>query len=255
MHDDSEFPLYIPLYISEFPLYDSVNDDSWLTVEQLMIETADFVETVLSIRPDVIFALDKSARPVAYMLMTIFHLLGHEIPPIRYINIGKGTTTSFNGNEEIIRETYRHFPRDGKILVIDEYSPTGETLQHATKKIKKAFPEAEVIGVTVYRRPPKWQGKPWYIGVRDPEPADYIRMTLYYLNKKHNTDYKDPRELPPQLYQDFVEIYNSLLGNIPCAMPFRQFESYKPYHNPRAAREELRRMCEAIVSKYFSSNS
>jgi hypoxanthine phosphoribosyltransferase len=242
--------------VSRFPLYESL-----LASTDLLAETADFVKKVMSLDPDTIFFLDKSTRPIAYMLLQILRKLSHKMPAIRYINIGRETGKkpgAFKGDPNIVRKVYgRYINPKGRILIVDEHSCTGKTIELASQIISEAFPEARVEGTSVYSRLPPWYGELWYLGVRDPMFVDYEQMALEIFNKRTGNGYKTLEEIPEEMLPTFDKIYHGILGTMPYTKRFEPAQFYQYYnYNPEicnctAARHNLREMCEIILQHYF----
>lgn len=175
--------------------------------------------------PDTIFFLDKSARPVAYLFRKLFkyYCPDQEMPQVRFINIGKsgGTSTSFNDDPKIIADTYgKHINQNGSILVVDEISKTGETLNNAKDFLSKAFPNALVNGVTVYTQEPEWyrdQSKEELLGVEDIPLSKYRKIALELFNEEHKTSYTSTDELPANSEErrEYSKIYEKIVNSIP----------------------------------------
>lgn len=135
---------------------------------------------------DVIF-LDKSARPVSWLVREFWDLFanGAPMPDFKYVNIDKGAWNFTVGtNEEVTEDSnvssvidVRRAPvailklrgifsdKDGKscfdgknILVVDEVRSSGDTLEIARQFFKYAFPRATVDS-TYWMRPGTIVGK------------------------------------------------------------------------------------------------
>jgi len=273
-----------------FPIYESWyrgnQEEDFLTSEELVSGTDRFMRQYGKLlergeAPDNIFFLDKSARPLAYMFRKLFteYYPDTEIPQIRYINIGgsgdKKLSTHlrpFNGDPDIVRKTYgRHLSQDRKILVVDEYSHTGEALQNATEVFSKAFPQAELSSAIAYDKLPNWYQNSNYLGVEEYSKYDYEQMALGRLNKEMDTRYKNKMEMindgtrSSEVSTRFWEIYNQLEGTIPYVKrgdhilttyehpetsDGRRLESIEKKENVfRKTRSELDRICATIRSR------
>jgi len=247
-----------------FPLY---RDLRWYEVpDDLLRQTAKFVEYVIELNPDVIFFLDKGAQPIAYMLSVALHRLSLKRPEIRFVNIGreanerkrKFRVTSYINS---IRKIYgKHIKTDGTLLVVDEYKETGFSLNLACYLIGQAFPEARIIPYAVYTFLPPWYGVLWYLGVRDWTEDDYKAYALEVFNKSVGEEYKTPDEIPEDLKPIFDEIYDEALS-IPYTRPFKPHTNYygngtlgynPAVHNINNARRELRLMAETMLNKYIN---
>lgn len=199
---------------------------------ELVIQTHGFMERFSHMSeeknlPNTIFFLDKSARPVAYLFKKLFkhYCPNQEIPQIRYINIGKsgGTSTSFNSDPQIIADTYgKYINREGSILVVDEVSKTGKTLDTAKDFLSRAFPDASVSGMTAYTMDPEWyrdQSKEELLGVEDVPLSRYREIALGLLNEELGTTYESIDELPADSEERrrYAALNESIVNSIPHA--------------------------------------
>jgi hypoxanthine phosphoribosyltransferase len=248
-----------------FPLYKSL--DGWRkrdNSEDLLRQTAEFANYVIELNPDVIFFLDKSARPIAHMLLVILRDLLIERPQIRFINIGREArdpTRKSRINPNSIRSVYsKHIKTDGKFLIVDDLVDRGLTLELARALIRQAFPRAQIITYPVYKFQTNWYGALWYLGVRDWTEDDYKERALEAFNKSVRGEYKNPDDIPDSLKPMFDKIYDETLA-IPYTRPFKpsatydgqSTHNYNPAtHNIITARRELRLMAETILDKYFN---
>lgn len=211
-------------------------EDKFLTPEELIIQTDAFMlrfEDMIKekILPRTLFFLDKSARPIAYIFRKLFSLYypGVLIPEIRFINIGGSDSglydkdsRPFTRDAEIITQAYgRNVNILGRILIIDEYSHTGQALKHATEVLGQAFPEAIITTLVAYNKLPNWYQNETYLGVKEYTKYDYEGKALARVNEEFGTNYRNKLEMinddtkPNTLSSRFWEIYDEIQGTIP----------------------------------------
>lgn len=96
---------------------------------------------------ETIFFLDKSARPIEWMLRDTWHSLFPkvEVPPCKFINIGQEKTGQTPSNETIdeLRKRYK-FNQTGRVLVVDESVMSGGSIINAVKTLHMVNPNAEI---------------------------------------------------------------------------------------------------------------
>ncbi len=175
--------------------------------------------------PDSVFFLDKSARPLAYMFRKLFpaYVPDVKMPAIRYINIGEGgdryndpSSKPFTGDPGLIRQTYgKHLDEKGGMVVVDDYTDTGESLDTASKVLEVAFPDADVIPIVAYEKVPNWYQNPDYLGVDEYSFYDYQKMALDKFNRERGTSYKKTREIGSDDIGYYEELRQQLTGSIP----------------------------------------
>lgn len=121
--------------------------------------------------------LDKSARNGAY----IFRLFWKELkdrgeiptdmtfPEIRFINIGRdeGEKLRSRSARALLKETFNEFNVDRKVIVVDEFADTGNSLKRAMEFVRSLY-GVETKGFQLYSMCPYWYGHtPVFLGVRD----------------------------------------------------------------------------------------
>jgi hypothetical protein len=139
--------------------------------------TDGLIQEMTEQRTDVAIFLDKSARPVAWMVNELWdqlrpHLPNGEIlprPKIKFLNIdkeqwedtiGRKETSGINADllpqkaVDSLRSIYKSIePNDSeetmlsgkRVLIVDEVNVTGNTLEMAEKMLKRIFPDAKEI--------------------------------------------------------------------------------------------------------------
>lgn len=128
------------------------------------------INTVVENKTDTIFFLDRSARPCAYLFLSTWAQLypGKDHPSIKFINIGTESKMESISDDVIneVRERYKKSVGEN-VVVVDEYSETGDTMLKAERAMKVFFPESRIKVIVMFRDIPFWQGKSDTIGVSD----------------------------------------------------------------------------------------
>ena len=272
---------------SNYPFYEDVPDYEYnkkrfdyLDAEELMEQTDAFMKKIVSIyekagKVDSIFFLDKSARPLAYMFRHLFreYVRDETIkqPQILFLNVGQEITlpdpsqditkeVGFSGDAESVRKVFGKWIKpNSNVLVVDEYSSTGRSLNRATDIVKDAFSSENVSiqSLAAYTKVPKWYNRPDYLGVSDRTVEDYIDYSRKEADKELGTSYShikpddygrlSTRDVPMEVQLKRLEIQNRTLhesvGDIPSAK--KRLDS-----KINIAREELLRMCTQIVTEH-----
>lgn len=174
----SRFSLTEPLLYKkeDFSVLNVASDSE---VAMLFDGTVNLLNECLDTRPETLFFLDKSARPAAYLFRETWRkiLPDVQLPQIRFINIGReGHQSEDEATLQAVREKYSGVESD-RILVVDEFSETGDTLKRAVSTIGKIFPEADSVdGTTMFDELPFWFNDPVLIGVKESSNTapDYI---------------------------------------------------------------------------------
>lgn len=146
--------------------------------------TEELIDKMVGSDADVVVFLDKSARPLAWMVAELWPLFaqGKPMPEFKFVNIDAAQWANLPGdgarpteedmasvkvsNEEIVRLREVFTPKvatshdgehseleygnstflDGKkVMIVDEISTTGATLQFANEVMHRAFPEVNEI--------------------------------------------------------------------------------------------------------------
>jgi hypothetical protein len=213
----------------DFPIY---NTEHGMDVSKLIYQTEDFMARYVGRvdsqgNYDVIFFLDKSARPAAYLFRRLYpHYLSDSLmPEIRFVNInGRGLFVNycadqFQNSGVAVRETYgKHLPEKAKILIIDEFVSSGKTLRIAVETLREAFPESRIDSMVAYSDLPKWYGKVSELGVKDLSMDDYRKIALDRVNRitGKNYDLKAFFKKSKRKYLDmYDEIFYSIVGRVP----------------------------------------
>ena len=186
---------------------------------------AEFVVDIHEREVNMIFFMDKSARPLALFFLALWkRIFPRENPPqmrffigefgkylwtedLRdYVKKSEGLTDEQVDNEinvtenariEKIRQTYHQNDfKDKIVLVVDEYGNKGSTLQTAKERFTQAFPDIKQVLVGTM----DWQYDSTYkapISLDVAPPADSSHNPCYYSSRKkklgrtllHQVDY------------------------------------------------------------------
>jgi len=118
--------------------------------------TEAIVEKVYSEGTDALVFLDKGARPISWLFRELWKKNHGTLncPQIRFINVGRPQEGKWaiNANErpvspDAVGELRRLFGSqfaDKDVMIIDDLSGTGKTLEAATRVLRDAFPTARV---------------------------------------------------------------------------------------------------------------
>lgn len=182
--------------------------------EQYLHLTDNLIREMVEQETDVAIFLDKSARPVAWMVHALWDQLAprhpdgtvYPEPAIKFLNIDREQWTAITGNDETGRMNVDEIPADrieelqkvmtpineiasedgpapaksllsGKnIMVVDEISVSRQTLNLSERIIKRAFPDASVVAA------PWMEGQP----TRNSESGQMISKNnpVWYSDKK-----------------------------------------------------------------------
>ncbi len=130
---------------------------------------------------DTIFFLDKSARPLAFLFLSLWNNMYPEFRPphVRFIDIGTNTTWS-DISEEAVAEVRKRYGslRGHKCIVADEVLASGGTLVKAKSIMKKIYPHNHMIYTVAFcKKTPDWYRSKLYtgvLGVEDPKEDSFI---------------------------------------------------------------------------------
>lgn len=144
-----------------------------LDAEDIALGIVNFSNFIIQERPDTIILLDKSARPVAHLLKSLWREIYPEFhtPNICFVNIGKKKNSKYS-DEDALAELYKTHSQNingKKVIIADEVVVTGESISRSKEVIEKVFPSAKkLIFASVFGgQAPLWYGKELDIGVTD----------------------------------------------------------------------------------------
>lgn len=234
--------------------------EKFLTPSELVSQTDTFVNS-FRVRieqekmPDTIFFLDKSSRPLAYIFGKLFHSYypNSKIPQIRFINIGRQTSIElehpFDGNPEIIAAVYGdHINTGGRILVVDDFTETGMTIQTATQSIQMAFPQATVEQQIAYTKNPAWHNT-FYTGVVENTEYDFWGEAIIRLNKDLGTEYRALYQLIGQKHNgiDLFKRFCELNKEIGDEKSKKLYAKRRKDFRSSGVKEELDQLCDELL--------
>lgn len=135
------------------------------------------------------------------------------MPQVRFINIGGSggkiydtRSVPFSGEPRIVREIYGPHINPKRIIIVDEYTHTGQAIQDAEKVLREAFPEAKVFSIVAYPKLPNWYQNGYFLGVEEYSRYDYEKMALYELNRRRGTSFGSRSELNAELSWDLENL-------------------------------------------------
>lgn len=208
------------------PVLDGMSNtgEKILTGNELVDQTADFMESFgeqieNSQTPDSIFFLLKSATPIALMFKKLWPTLYPDapMPAIRYVNVGRKDRSEIVYHMSpktyeiksdyigptikapdvgVVRNQYSgNIDTSGRILIVDEWSESGGTVEAARALFSEAFPEAEVDTKIVYSKLPHWFEQPSYIGMEESDIWTSEDHALERINKQFGTNFVTDQDM------------------------------------------------------------
>jgi hypothetical protein len=176
--------------------------------KQLFLDAQALVDKIFASsrkkHPDVMFFLDRSARPSAWLFQEAWKQTRPDVPmpDIKFINIGKEKADpNFLGkyaspgeqqrfidrwrNHPFVQELRKFFPQEingKKIWVVDEYEQEGVSVMIAKVLLEAAFLErgGNIISCYMHKNEPPWLWKESWIGVHENKPGDLLVSPLPY---------------------------------------------------------------------------
>lgn len=215
--------------------------------------------------PDAIFLLDRGAAPFEQIIQRLFPYYCSEtiIPPIFHINIGRptpakgnrGINVPFTGSPEIIKASYQDMPSDiNDVLILDDYSKSGETIRCASAIFRRAFPNSRITSKVAFTKIPSWQGDSDYTGLEEYTTQDYADSALKQLNQElafQGLCFSSLIDILAILnnnnrwiWSRFLNIQSVLMGTIPHARI-----ATSPSFTREEIETELNILCEAVVER------
>ena len=148
--------------------------------EQLMIinDTAKWLEVMEREEPDMIYFLDKSARPLYWLLKRVYKRKDGSFPQIRFLNIGEEKTGGFelvleNSDFPELSASKKFHP--AKVMVVDEKSHSGESLEKGARVVQRLYDieQEQIVKYSVLSAFPSWIRQSEMIGVTDPTDKEH----------------------------------------------------------------------------------
>lgn len=257
-------PLHLPIYESLHSDGTKWELDQFLTSDELVSQTHAFMKRLepyvrSGTRPPAMVFLDKGARKIGEMVEVLFGAYYPDVPTpeVEYINIGrprinaeKETVIPFRGDPHIIQSNYSLQAHD-RILIIDDYAETNDTVFKARKAFKNAYPHAEVMTMVAYTKIPQWQGVADYAGVEEYTTQDFAHIALQRLNEEiasQGVHFGDLHEMYRYLTNDeisrrFLQLNNELTGSIPRTRPLRRSRFAQ-----ETVQAEIQTICQAVLA-------
>lgn len=202
-----------------------------LSIDETADETHAFMESFRpaienGTAPEVLIVALKAGLPIGLMFKDLWSDYYPDImrPVVRYIDIGTKQRGSFGSDggdpsdissftieksevatqdAEQVRRTYVRKVKDEtsdqyfavpykRILCVDDFSQSGETIKSMQETFVTAFPDSEITTCVVYSRIP-----PWYdgghsdtdiLGIQDWNEERYETLAIQRLNSRHRLD-------------------------------------------------------------------
>jgi len=154
---------------------EELNTSPMSPAEQLMIidDATRWLKVMEQEKPDMVYFLDKSARPLYWLLRQIYKRRGDNLPQIRFLNIGEEKTEEFE-----FALDHSDFPElfaskkfsPSRVMVVDERSHSGKSLEKGARVIQRLYSiqPKQVIQYSVLSAFPSWIRNSKMIGVSDP---------------------------------------------------------------------------------------
>ena len=187
--DDSRFPLL--LSVSFPPDLDGDAMKRKYMNTNLAEGTLNLINLCLDRDIDTIYFLDKSARPLAFLFRhTWRHLMPDvPLPQIRYINIGLSQDEMIEVYNDTVGQALQArfaLTKPKQLLIADEYTDTGSSLQRAETVLRTVFPQAESITTTgIFER----KIASWYSGA---STSGYSQEAMSGIRDKPVQNHQNP---------------------------------------------------------------
>lgn len=192
-------------------------------------EAAAFIGAVAFVQPDVLVYLDKSARPVSWLVNSVLKASfpDNKRPETKYINIGREKVLPFGDPSqsppsiepspdvvERVRQVYANNDGseldDKRIWLVDEFTATGASLVAAkallTAAIGDRLPEP-IVTRTVFSVEPVWYQNKWMIGVEDVDEQSFLSRNVGFGEDSHPRNSYQLRGELQSIAADILEQY------------------------------------------------
>lgn len=205
--------------------------------EQLMIidDTARWLEAVEREEPDMIYFLDKSARPLYWLLRQVYKRKDDNFPQIRFLNIGEEKAEEFefaldHSDFPELSASKRFSP--SKVMVVDERSHSGRSLEKGARVVQRLYgiQPKQVVRYSVLSAFPSWIRNSKMIGVSDPADKRFNPLSQPAQSKEGSKKLRrELHRLAPS-----IEIFRKEAGRFWKAeeevgqKPHDAFTDYKP---------------------------
>lgn len=147
--------------------------------EQLMLfdDTSKWLKVMEEEKPDMLYFLDKSARPLFWLLRDVYPN-DSKLPEVRFLNIGEEKEDGFelvieHSSFPELQASKKFHPK--KVMIVDEKSHSGESLEKASRVVRKLYglEGDQITTYSVLSAYPRWIRKAEMIGVTDPPDTQF----------------------------------------------------------------------------------
>jgi hypothetical protein len=258
------------------PIYENISkdkkgrqDELFLTSEELISQIHGLLSRLTQDEEhrgtDAIVLLDRGAAPLDQFISTLYPFYTTvSIPPLFHINIGRATISKnganipFNGNPEIIKKSFPESLTDlpSHLLILDDYTKSGETLKKARAAFKRAYPQSRIETTTAFTKIPNWQGEPTYTGLEEYTFADYCSIAIEKLNEENiekGIFFESFGDLLGRLNDDtrwamyrFNDLIREISGTLPFAKPVET-----PIFSKQIIEQEIDVACQEVIKRYL----
>lgn len=160
-----------------------------------------------------IFFLDKSARPASYLLRKLWGelqksgLVQHELPPIHFMNIGKGDEHKHKRahTNSLVARAFGDSLQDG-LVVVDEYISSGASARHALRTLESLY-NVEAVALAQYRELVDWYGWKKITGVDDAPLSEELYAAMERLSEEEFEALREFYEEYKKEPKEFERVY------------------------------------------------
>lgn len=183
------------------------NDDQ---IRNLAEGTLRLVNLAVKQDADTIFFLDRSARPAYILLREVWKSLMPEfpLPRVRFINVGLNNVdfVTLPKLAKALADAYKlNNPPSRRIIVADEYSASGKSVQRTKALIEAMYPQAKVLSTGIYRNCPSWYGKMDYLMRLSETPTPFSKNPDKSIFLSRRTEYFPYRNDTVRLFREELQ--------------------------------------------------
>ena len=172
-----------------------------LSIEMMLEGTINLANTIIeqfddNNPVDFLIFLDKSARNGAFMLKVLWKELdkrgeipsGVNLPEIRFMNIGKGDDRKHESEAALtlLKLKYGSTLKNKKLVLVDEYVETGNSLRLGLQTVKSIFEPREIMGVQQFSSAPHWYHNDHFKMVEDIDRQYCVNTTFSKLDEANS---------------------------------------------------------------------
>lgn len=230
-YPEEVFSQWLALYEIKRPIIDDYHKATAIATEReigfedVIHGILDLINVIVDRKISTIFWMDKSARPVQRLTRAVWHELfnrdpdrpGHRLtvtdpryypfPESRFLDIGqfddgpgksiRRTTINMDAVGPL-RDRFTNIAPHGNILILDEASRTGETLNGAEMLINGMYPQAQITKHVAFNFGVKfWHKNPEFAGVADGPNNSFDPIIAPYFTQRL-TEYAPRLPAPPE---------------------------------------------------------